>query len=125
MVKIKALGGREKHCELEEGFGKSHEEAEVAMSLVWWLGYDDKHASSTEREAGRTRGLGHLLTFLLGPASNPKRWRSGATRPAAVAARVYSGTASSRQGGTISWVVETVRGGQVCVNVNGIRSPYF
>jgi len=50
LVEIKALGGREKHCELEEGFGKSREEAKAAMSLVWRLGYDGEHASSTERE---------------------------------------------------------------------------
>ena len=25
----------------------------------------------------------------------------------------------------ISWVMQTVKGGQVCVNVNGERSPYF
>ena len=52
MVEIKALGGREKHCELEEGFGKSREEAKAAMSSVWRLGYDGEHASSTEREIG-------------------------------------------------------------------------
>jgi len=25
----------------------------------------------------------------------------------------------------INWVMRTIKGGQVCVNVNGERSPYF